>query len=431
MSVIVCKPKLRERIAAMESRTEAFAVRHFGERPHECAGAAVELLVPGVLHDENALAFEVLLDLLLRMEHVVAEVRITADDGRVGRIISAAGERIPLEVAGRLDSSLVPVPFGIGRTQGPFLDVNDWCVGFSEVVASGLTTFIAGPFLGALEASKYIFLRAAEIAYSMEIDGGRWPAGAVFNAWDWRWNAPDGRSARSFPIALPELALVGCGGVGAAYLWFLGKSGLAGRLLLIDDDSIFWHNMNRLPYASVTDADAGRPKVAAAADFMRSVGWDVRTLERRAEHPQAMTALEACAHGEGLVASAVGEPETRRFLARRGFRRFFDAATNTDGSAQVLALHHGISSCIDCHVRARPQAPDPGGCGTSTTSSFAGVVPHLAAYAGVLLGLEQIRAVLEPATALTGANTQSIMRGIDEAGRVRTECCQSCPHQAT
>ncbi len=430
MPTIVCKPKLGEKVALEDSRTGAFVARHFGSQSSR--GAAVDLLVQGKLDEHRALAFEVLLDLVLRMEPVVTEVRITADDERASDILSAAAERVPLERVGSPDGSLSSVPFGVGQSQAPFLDVNDWSVGFDRTVPAGRTSFIAGPFLGALEASKYLFLRAAEIAYATPMeDRLRWPAGGVFDAWTWSWKMR-GQAAGlpPSPQALPEIALVGCGGVGAAYLWFLRKSGLVGRLLLVDDDVIIWHNMNRLLYATIADADAGRVKVDAAADFMRGGGWDIHALRRKADHAQAMTALEVCAQAGGVIISAVGEPETRKFLGRRGFRRFFDAATNTDGSAQALALQHGVSSCIDCHVRPRPQSPRIGECATANTANFAGVVPHLAAYAGVTLALEQVRALLDPTTALAGANTQSIMRGIDEAGRVRTQRCATCPYPA-
>jgi hypothetical protein len=427
MAVIACRPMLGEKVSAEDSRTGAFAARHFEGRPER--GAAVDLFLPGTLDDRRALTFEVLLDLLLRMAPIVTQLRVTADDDRASAIISAAADRIPLEIGGGVDRSLTSVPFGIGPSEVPFVDVNDWCIGFSQAVAPGPTSFIAGPFLGALEASKYIFLCAAKISHAKQIDRFRWPAGQVFDAWGWTWNASGQRNLLTSAQTLPELALVGCGGVGAAYLWFLRKSGLCGRLLLIDHDIIMWHNMNRLEYATVGDANAGRAKVGAAADFMRIGGWEVRALARKAEHPQAMKALEACAQGGGAIASAIGEPEARRFLGRRGFQRFFDAATNTDGSARALALHHGVSTCIECHVRARPQAPRDGGCATANTNDFAGVVPHLAAYAGVMLAIEQVRAILDPSTALAGANTQSIMRGIDAAGRVPTQCCATCPRR--
>ncbi|MGA2451254.1 MAG: hypothetical protein ABTD50_21555 [Polyangiaceae bacterium] len=80
MPTIVCKPKLGEKVALEDSRTGVFVARHFGsQRSH---GAAVDLLMQGKLDDLRTLAFEVLLDLVLRMEPVVTEIRITADDER-------------------------------------------------------------------------------------------------------------------------------------------------------------------------------------------------------------------------------------------------------------------------------------------------------------------------------------------------------------
>ena len=159
MPTIVCKPKLGEKVALEDSRTGAFVGRHFGTQSSH--GAAVDLLVPGKLDDLRALTFEVLLDLVLRMEPVVTEVRITADDDRASDVLTAAAERIPLERVGTADGSLSSVAFGVGQSQAPFIEVSDWSVGFNRTVPAGRTSFIAGPFLGAIEASKYVFLRAA------------------------------------------------------------------------------------------------------------------------------------------------------------------------------------------------------------------------------------------------------------------------------
>ena len=93
MRTIVCKPRLGEKVAAEDSRTGAFVARHFGKQ--RATGAAVDLIVPGKLDDLRALAFEVLLDLVLRMEPVITEVRITADDDRASDVLTAAAERIP------------------------------------------------------------------------------------------------------------------------------------------------------------------------------------------------------------------------------------------------------------------------------------------------------------------------------------------------
>jgi molybdopterin/thiamine biosynthesis adenylyltransferase len=427
-AVLVIRPQLSARLIAAESRTEAFADARFGVRT---TAAAIELVLPMLLSQHQELLLEVLLDLCLRMDPIVAEIRLVTegDAGRLQDLISSAALRVPLERPVSSDASLSTIHFAIGVADGPYVDASDWCIGFSTPAPAMSRGIGAGAIFAALESAKYLFLRAVELAYQAD-SVLNWPRGEVFDLWKWTWfdgRSPTVGSMPKPPAVVPPLALVGCGGVGAAYLWFMRNAGLSGSLLLIDDDEIAWHNMNRLFYATLEDADARRSKAESAAEYMGGT-WNVEVVPRKADHDDAIAALRRVASAGGMIASAVGEPETRKFLARRGFGRFFDAATNSDGSAQVLALVAGTTSCIDCHVRSRPVPAEPGRCGVAKTAQFAGVVPHLSAYAGALLAFEQVRWLLEPSGALGGANTQSILLPIDAVTREGTSRCAACPH---
>jgi hypothetical protein len=119
-----------------------------------------------------------------------------------------------------------------------------------------------------------------------------------------------------------------------------------------------------------------------------------------------------------------------------GHRRWFAFVRDLWGRAASSAFHRcqrlvcGLRPDSTCRtdIAAGPPRFPQGECATANTANLAGVVPHLAAYAGVMLALEQVRALLDPITALAGANTQSIMRGLDEAGRVRTQRYATCPY---
>lgn len=427
-AVLVIRPQLSARLIAAESRTEAFANARFGVRT---AAAAIELALPMLLSQHQELLLEVLLDLCLRMDPIVAEIRLVTegDAGRLQDLISSAALRVPLERPVSSDTSLSTIHFAIGVADGPYVDASDWCIGFSTPSPATSRGIGAGAIFAALESAKYLFLRAAELAYQAD-SVLNWPRGEVFDLWKWTWfdgRSPTVGSMPKPPTVVPQLALVGCGGVGAGYLWFMRKAGLSGSLLLIDHDEIAWHNMNRLFYATLADADARRSKAESAAAYMGAT-WNVEVVPRKADHDDAIAALRRVASAGGMIASAVGEPETRKFLARRGFGCYFDAATNSDGSAQVLVLVAGKTSCIDCHVRSRPVPAEPGRCGVTKTAQFAGVVPHLSAYAGALLAFEQVRLLLEPSGALGGANTQSILLPLDAVTREGTSRCAACPH---
>ncbi len=107
---------------------------------------------------------------------------------------------------------------------------------------------------------------------------------------------------------------------GHAVAWRLDTCGFAsilpaGRLVLIDDDAIELHNLNRLFFASVEDARADLFKVDVAASLMARSGWVAEPLCRKAEHPSTMNVMANAARRGAVLVSAVGEPMTRRFLA--------------------------------------------------------------------------------------------------------------------
>ncbi len=425
IDLLVVRPQLAARIAAGESRTEAFGDRHFGALTR---GVALELVLPPVPNASQLLAMEVLLGLCLRMDPVIAEVRMSKTAATLDAL-RGLEDRIPFEVHSRPDMALPALAFGIGPGRGPYVDASDWLIGFDSPVWGTTGISPAGPFFAALEAAKFICLRAVELARGAKLEQQVWPGSVVFDTWTWNYaqrSVVQQEQQGSWP-ASANIALVGVGGVGAAYLWFISKCPLEGSLTAIDDDIVEWHSMNRSPIATIDDANSKRAKVHAAAAFMPK-RWAVRAITRKAEHEEAIVALQQCAAAGGLIASAVGEPETRKFLSRRGFPRIFDAATNSDGSVQLLSLAPGISSCMGCHVRPRAAGAPVGGCGLAQTPQFSGVLPHLAAYAGALLGLEHFRTLLG-AEALAGVNTQSIMLPLDADTRLKTRPCQSCEWQ--
>lgn len=426
---IVIRPQLSARIAAEQSRTAAFTERRFGKRKR---GVAIELIVPAAMRSEQRLLFEALVELCIRMEPIVEELRLVpvGDAQATNLVVAAAAERVPMILSTQASPELAPVRFAIGASDHPFVDANDWQIGFNTTLGASSSGFGAGPVFAALEASKYLFLRAAEIAHETSTDA-TWSDREVFDLCEWRSVSAESSDPAAIDFAAPlNLALVGCGGVGAGYLWFLRKSALRGRLLLIDHDAIEWHNMNRLFYALIADADEARSKVDAAARYMQAstTSWSVEVVARAADHDDAIAALRRVALAGGMIASAVGEPETRKFLARRGFATFFDAGTNSLGSAQALALVPGRSSCIECHARRSAAPAAAGNCAVTRTNDFAGVVPHLAAYAGAMLAMEQLLWASASERALNGVNTQSVLRKIERGGRETTSPCAICPH---
>ncbi len=76
-----------------------------------------------------------------------------------------------------------------------------------------------------------------------------------------------------------SVAVVGAGGIGSPVIQYLAAAGV-GRLRLIDDDVVDLSNLQRQTIFSMTDI--GRPKVEAAAEWVRTTNPDVTVEPVRA-----------------------------------------------------------------------------------------------------------------------------------------------------
>ena len=93
-------------------------------------------------------------------------------------------------------------------------------------------------------------------------------------------HAPFQRQELAFGPALTRslaglrIGIIGCGATGSATAMLLARLG-AGRLLLVDDDSVAQTNLNRLHGASASDI--GRPKVDVVRDAIKQMGLGTQT----------------------------------------------------------------------------------------------------------------------------------------------------------
>ena len=98
-------------------------------------------------------------------------------------------------------------------------------------------------------------------------------------------DAPDRLRLAINPDTRDPLADAGtgrrCGGVGAGYLWFLRHSRLRGRLLLIDDDIIAWHNLNRLSLRDIAGRRRQRkPEGRIGKGLYLGDSWNVEVVPK-------------------------------------------------------------------------------------------------------------------------------------------------------
>jgi molybdopterin/thiamine biosynthesis adenylyltransferase len=416
---IVFAPYLLELIGEGESRSHAFINKNFG---HVSGGTAVTVRVNRATTPSQALLVETLIELLVRMEPVITTVSVHGEPEMLSALERTITARFPVRVL--REQPTATIEFGVGGGAEPFIDATGWSFGCNVALPESSERVPVGGFLGALEAAKYIFGRAVEVSCEGAVFDLPWKRG-IFDAWTWRWTATPPNPG---PLELPRLDAVvaGCGGVAAGYLWFASKLVTPGTLALLDDDHIAKHNLNRLCFATFADAVAKHLKVEVAAEFMRQFGWQVTPLARTTESSEALVTLTRAASRGAVLISAVGEPMSRRALQRRGFVYLVDAATNSDGSIQVIGSQQG-SACLDCYLTAPiPAPPLAGACGEVNMREFSGVVPHLSAGAGFLAGIEHLKAAL--GVPFGGVSVQPVTRPLTGEARERVARCASCPY---
>lgn len=100
--------------------------------------------------------------------------------------------------------------------------------------------------------------------------------------------------ALNYDLSKLRIAVVGCGGTGSATATFLARLGV-GKILLIDEDYVDETNLNRLHCATLSDAEAKRPKVDVLESAITNMGLGtkIRTINRWAS-PDHAEALKSC-----------------------------------------------------------------------------------------------------------------------------------------
>lgn len=109
------------------------------------------------------------------------------------------------------------------------------------------------------------------------------------------------RQSRAFGARATEdlahlrVGIVGCGGTGSAVASLLARSGVS-QFLLIDPDRVDITNLNRLHFATRSDAIARRHKVDVVGDAIAQIGLarSVVRIKAHVDSPDCRDALRAC-----------------------------------------------------------------------------------------------------------------------------------------
>lgn len=213
--------------------------------------------------------------------------------------------------------------------------------------------------------------------------------------------APDRLDRFARHIVLPELGgagqvalseahvvLVGCGGIGSPALQYLAGAGV-GRLTLIDDDAVDLSNLQR--QTIFAEADLGRPKAEAAADWVRRFDGaiEVRAVVGRLGGLNAAPLLE----GATLVLDGCDNFATRLAVSdacvKLGVALTSAALGRFQGQVANFAGHLDGHSCYRCFVGDAFDAED---CDTCAAD---GVLGAMAGWVGTFAAMQAVRVLTE------------------------------------
>jgi ThiF family/Prokaryotic homologs of the JAB domain len=136
-----------------------------------------------------------------------------------------------------------------------------------------------------------------------------------------------------------RIAVVGASGTGGPTIEQLMRLGV-GHIVPVDDDKIEQRNLNRIPFATACHANAGTPKVLAAAEDIerKGLGTTVTPVVATIQCPEGIRLVSQCDVIFGCVDS-IGGRFTMNLLASHYILPLFDLGVLLD--AELQGAHRG------------------------------------------------------------------------------------------
>ncbi len=204
---------------------------------------------------------------------------------------------------------------------------------------------------------------------------------------------PELGGAGQVALAGAHVVLVGCGGIGSPALQYLAGAGV-GRLTLIDDDLVDLSNLQR--QTIFTEADIGRPKVQAAAEWttrfdpvLSCTAQQVRITPGNAPGllADATVVLDGCDNFATRLAVSDACVQLGVPLTSAAVGRF-------QGQVANFAGHLPGQSCYRCFVGDAFDAEDCDTCAADgVLGAFVGMI-------GAFAAMQAIRVILQGRAAL-------------------------------
>ncbi|MBI2424389.1 MAG: ThiF family adenylyltransferase [Candidatus Hydrogenedentes bacterium] len=188
-------------------------------------------------------------------------------------------------------------------------------------------------------------------------------------------------------LAHARVLVVGAGGLGAAALPALAAAGV-GHIGICDGDRIEISNLHR--QTIYTLHQAGQPKAAAAADYLRALNPFVQVQT----HPEKLTPdnVEAMLVDYDIVLDCTDNFEAKFLLndAAIAYGKILVQASIYQYEGQIFVVNpHREGPCLRC---VWPEMPDPGCVGSCAEAGVLGAVP---AVFGAMQSMEALKILLD------------------------------------
>lgn len=178
-------------------------------------------------------------------------------------------------------------------------------------------------------------------------------------------------------LAAAKVLIIGVGGLGSWISELLARAGV-GLLRLADDDKVDFTNIHRQAMYNQADAEANRPKVAAAAEHLRLINPEVtiEPVEGRVDPHN----IEKLAGNADLLIDGTDNFATRFIIndfAVKTNRPWIFAGV-VGAEAQIMTIVPGQTACLRCVFDAPPPP-----CMDPTCRSAGVIGPAVAAVAAM------------------------------------------------
>lgn len=382
-------PKLHDLVGSAASRNVA-QLRELGVEPSERA-ARIAVVVEPAPSPSRWLMATALVDMLLRLDPLVGDVIVEAPGMDEAGLADDLATRLPVEKRAVDGAAHFSIGVGGGADNVDLLvDAAGWVAAIGDTAGTmddgNPVGPLAGAALAAAEAFKWAFRTIYPERTTLEMEP--WNGAFSFFSYDLDRSSP--------PMPDPHIAttLIGVGGVGTGLIRAIAALGgrISGSLDLVDDDVLTTDNLNRVSFATLAAALAGRQKALEAETFLRRscpnltiTGYPETFDVYKQRIPRRADRLY------DVVVTGLDDDQIRWEVQRDLPRILIDGATGRDMVARVERVEFGRFGCLGCTRRAASVPADaPVDC-DAPPDAHAPSLSFLSTFPGVLAAGEVIK----------------------------------------